>query len=75
MTIVHGYLAIIPNSPDGRGMLYFTKEKAIESAKAFNDYVEAKWDDPESDLRKQWKEKPEREIVCELVIRDDVYYE
>jgi hypothetical protein len=62
MKEIQGYLCIVPNNPDGRGLLYFTEVEASREKIRFDESVKTKW---ETDYfnKEYWKEKPS---PCEI---------
>lgn len=63
MKEIQGYLCIIPNDPDGRGMLYFTEEAANTAKYNMDKTVSDNWDKEGIFDKQHWKEKP---LPCEV---------
>ena len=70
MSKVHGYVAICENSPDDRGLLYFTLEAAKEHQKSWPIHVEKYWGVPNH--FKGWKEKPKEIKIYSLIIKEEI---
>lgn len=67
-----GYVAISPNDPSKRGMLFFGKEKAIDHAIYMDKFVESHWDIPGAFNKDHWKEKPLPWKVFSLVNSEEL---
>ena len=74
MKEIQGYIAIVPNDPSGKGLLYFTELAAITHAKTFDGLVERHWDDPNSTMinRQHWVERPQPVKIFTLAIKEEI---
>ena len=68
MKQVQGYIHLIRNDPTGRGLWYYTKEKAQEAQRVWAEGIK-KW--PVGFNQDYWKEPPQVGDVFAVVIEGD----